>query len=72
MGVGLYPYINFLRDINRNRRAEDGKIGILAVELLYISSRITVSALGRDAMCEELRKVLCYHGFSKFALISHS
>lgn len=72
IGVGLYPYMKFLEELNQGRREEDGKIGILAVEILPISSRITAPLLRKEEMCQQLQVILHYHGFEKFILASHS
>ena len=72
IGVGLYPYIKCLEDVNHGRQKEDGKVGILAVEILPVSSRITWAMLRKEEMCQQLRIILRYHGFDKFVLLSHS
>lgn len=72
IGVGLYPYMEFLKEMNQNRRSEDGQIGILAVEILPISSRLTSSMLPRDEMCEQIRTILDYHQLSEVVLLTHS
>ena len=71
IGIGLWPYMQFLRELNQGR-PDDRKIGILAVEILPISSRITPPLLQKEDMCQQLRDVLRYHGFQKFVLASHS
>jgi len=72
IGVGLYPYMEFLKEMNQGRRKEDGDIGILAVEILSISSRLTSPILPRAAMCEQLRDILDHHQYHKFVMVSHS
>lgn len=72
IGVGLYPYIRFLEELNQGRRDEEGEVGILAVEILPVSSRITKPMLGKKEMCQQLRVILRHHGFDKFVLVSHS
>ncbi|KEF56184.1 uncharacterized protein A1O9_07765 [Exophiala aquamarina CBS 119918] len=72
IGVGLYPYMPLLKEVNMCRQNEDGKIGILAVEILAISSRITATAPRKEDMCNQLRSVLRYHGIERFVLVSHS
>ncbi|KAF2807470.1 uncharacterized protein BDZ99DRAFT_392753 [Mytilinidion resinicola] len=72
IGVGLYPYVRFLNELNQGRGDEDGKIGILAVEILPVSSRITPAILGKEGMCQRLRAILRHHGVEKFVLVSHS
>ncbi|KAI1616922.1 hypothetical protein EDD36DRAFT_484606 [Exophiala viscosa] len=72
IGVGLYPYMEFLKELNQGRRAEDGIIGILAVEMLSISSRITSPLPRKREMCRQLRTILQHHGFERYILVSHS
>jgi hypothetical protein len=72
IGVGLYPYMQLLKEVNMGRRDEDGKIGILAVEILPISSRITAPVLRKEELCHQFRFVLRYHGIENFILVSHS
>ena len=72
IGVGLYPYMEFLKEINQGRQEADGKIGVLAVEILCVSSRLTSAMLGKDEMCRQLRCILDRHGFDQFVLVSHS
>ena len=71
IGVGLWPYMQFLRELNK-ARPDDKKIGVLAVEILPISSRIAPRLLQKEEMCQQLRDVLRYHGLQKFVLVSHS
>lgn len=72
IGVGLWPYMQLLKEVNIGRREEDGKIGILAVEILPISSRITTPVPQKDELCDRLRSILHHHGFDDFVLVSHS
>lgn len=75
IGIGLYPYVNFLRDLNEHvdeGRDKDGQIGILAIEVMPISSRITHAALCKDVFCRELAGILDHHGFARYVLVSHS
>ncbi|OQV08777.1 hypothetical protein CLAIMM_13000 [Cladophialophora immunda] len=72
IGVGLYPYMEFMKELNQGRQAKDGVIGILAVEMLPISSRITSPLPRKQEMCRQLRIILQHHGFERFVLVSHS
>ena len=69
IGVGLYPYTNFLRELNE---ANHSDIGIIALEIMPISSRITHPALEKDVMIDEIRTIVQTHGWEKFVLVSHS
>lgn len=74
IGIGLWPYTKFLAEINRSdpQAAQDGEVGIIAVEIMPISFRITGSILGRDEMCRQINIILERHGFDKVTLASHS
>ena len=74
IGIGLYPYVEFLSQINRpdDERDEDGDIGIIAIEIMAVSFRITGAALEKEPMCQEIFKILRYHGWHECVLASHS
>ncbi|KAL2051123.1 hypothetical protein ABVK25_008552 [Lepraria finkii] len=73
IGIGLYPYINFLTQINHDKKTvEDGEIGIIAIEMMPVSFRLTGPALEKDQMCEEILQILQKHGWDKIVLVSHS
>ncbi|KAF2848635.1 hypothetical protein T440DRAFT_400910 [Plenodomus tracheiphilus IPT5] len=74
IGIGLWPYTKFLAEINKidPEASQDGEIGIIAVEIMPISFRITGSILGRDEMCRQINIILERHGFDKVVLASHS
>ncbi|KAG5802599.1 hypothetical protein H9Q71_012826 [Fusarium xylarioides] len=71
IGVGLYPYVNFLAEVN-TAGSSDGDVGIIAVEILSVSSRITGPAMLKEEMCEEIRRILSSHGWENCVLVSHS
>ena len=73
IGIGLYPYANFLRELNNGGgEGYDGDVGIIALEIMPISSRITRSALEKDVMVREIQTIVRHHGWTKFVLVSHS
>ncbi|KAF1987638.1 hypothetical protein K402DRAFT_392447 [Aulographum hederae CBS 113979] len=83
IGIGLHPYIPLLASINASVKGlagddgqpTDGQIGILAVEILPISSRLTHSALSRQQFVQEMTLILEKHEYLKdagFVLVSHS
>ena len=75
IGIGLYPYVNFLAQLdsalNAGRSSKD-QVGIIAVEIMPVSFRITHTALRRDEMCEEIQALLRHHEFDQPVLVSHS
>src|SRR4051794_10950752 len=58
IGIGLYPYVGFLAGLNAEDGGTDGELGIIAVEIMPVSSRITGQALGKNEMCAEIRNIL--------------
>ncbi|KAL9131537.1 MAG: hypothetical protein Q9217_000551 [Psora testacea] len=74
IGIGLYPYVNFLAQVNEQvGKSEDGReIGIIAIEMMPVSFRITRAALPSQQMCEEIQQILAKHGWEKSILMSHS
>lgn len=74
IGIGLYPYSKFFTEINKHDPLgpSDGEIGIIAVELMPISFRITDRILDSDEICRQVDLILARHGFDKVVLASHS
>ncbi|OJD34176.1 transcription initiation protein spt5 protein [Diplodia corticola] len=75
IGIGLYPYVNMLSEINvpSSTRRTRHDIGIIAIEIMPISFRITTSpALRKREMCAEIARILAFHGWERVVLVSHS
>jgi pimeloyl-ACP methyl ester carboxylesterase len=75
IGIGLYPYVNFLAQLdarlNAGRSSKD-QVGIIAVEIMPVSFRITHTALRRDEMCDEIQAIISHHKLDKPIIVSHS
>ncbi|KAI9712639.1 MAG: hypothetical protein M1812_006819 [Candelaria pacifica] len=71
IGIGLMPYVPFLGALNGASGNEED-VGIIAVELLPVSFRMTHGGLGKAETCREIQQILLRHGFEKFVLVSHS
>ncbi len=77
IGIGLYPYTSFLSELNSNAGIESSdpneQVGIIAIEIMPVSFRITHHALGRREMCAEIDQIISHHfPNQKFVLVSHS
>lgn len=74
IGIGLYPYVNFLAQINQARGEinNNGDIGIIAIEIMPVSFRLTHAALEKNQMCDEIKRILLKHGWQRVVLVSHS
>ncbi|KAL7620547.1 hypothetical protein AAE478_009542 [Parahypoxylon ruwenzoriense] len=71
IGIGLYTYLPFLSRLNADKEA-DGQIGIIAIEILPISFRLTEAPLSRREFLQQVATILDAHGWDKFVLASHS
>ena len=74
IGIGLHPYVSFLASINRAlpQNSADGQIGVLAIELMPISARLTGSLPTQDTLIRDILAILDRHGWSQFVLATHS
>ncbi|KAE8391688.1 hypothetical protein BDV23DRAFT_171463 [Aspergillus alliaceus] len=74
IGVGLYPYTSFLHELTTHTQHEtdDGEIGVIALEIMPVSSRITHPALSKDDMVSEIHSIVEHHRWGRFVLVSHS
>ncbi|KAK0470354.1 uncharacterized protein EV420DRAFT_1499974 [Desarmillaria tabescens] len=69
IGIGLYPYIPFFRELV----ASDPEVGILLIEILPISMRMTsMPVLPRPAMLDEFYAITSSLNITRAALASHS
>ncbi|KAI0845328.1 hypothetical protein F5Y00DRAFT_246640 [Daldinia vernicosa] len=74
IGIGLYPYVPFLTQLNSQSKEQDGKgqIGIIAIEILPVSFRLTEEPLDRAEFLKQVATILVAHGWDRFVLASHS
>lgn len=82
IGVGLIPNIDFLHELDlalnpdrhnkNNDDDDDEQVGVMAVEILQISSRLAHDIPTRSDYLEQLTQVLDTHHFERFVLVSHS
>ncbi|KXL48727.1 hypothetical protein M433DRAFT_398058 [Acidomyces richmondensis BFW] len=75
IGIGLYPSVSFLQALDyglNHDAADDDKVGILSLEQLSISNRLTHAIPKRAESLKQITQILDYHGFHKFVLVGHS
>jgi len=75
IGIGLYPYVKFLGELNAStthHTEKDGDVGIIALEIPSISFRITSAPLTASQFRIEVSRILAHHGWDKVVLVSHS
>jgi pimeloyl-ACP methyl ester carboxylesterase len=66
--IGLWPYISFLKDL----AARNPDVGIVVIEFLPISSRITDPPLGCQDACDAVSRILDSLRLPRFVLVGHS
>ncbi|EIW51855.1 uncharacterized protein TRAVEDRAFT_24907 [Trametes versicolor FP-101664 SS1] len=66
--IGLWPYVPFFTDLV----TADPDVGIIAIENLSISMRISPPPLSREAMLEALTELLDAHGCERVVVAAHS
>ncbi|RDW73298.1 hypothetical protein BP6252_07205 [Coleophoma cylindrospora] len=78
IGIGLYPYTKFVNELNSIAGLEtsdaDEQVGILLIEIMPVSFRLTHPALSREELCAEIDQILNVHfgPDQKVVLVSHS
>lgn len=76
IGIGLLPHIAFLEEMRSALNAGsniDDQVGILAIETLQISSRLTTSIPRSAEFVSQLTTIVDYHfGPGRFVLVAHS
>ncbi|KAL0934708.1 alpha beta hydrolase fold family [Colletotrichum truncatum] len=72
IGIGLWPYTSFLSEISAAKRHGHGQIGVIVLEILPISSRLTKPPLSKEAFLQQFTEILDKHSWDKFVLVSHS
>jgi pimeloyl-ACP methyl ester carboxylesterase len=71
IGVGLWTYVPFLAKLN-NTTCESDQIGVIAVEILPISFRLTKAPLEKLDFLGQMEVILESHGWDKFVVATHS
>lgn len=76
IGIGMFTYVDFLNtlaaELSPLYDQDDGEVGIIALELMSISSRICAPAPDSSHMRHEIHKILNLHGWTDFVLAAHS
>lgn len=72
IGIGLHTYTRFLADVCARRGSGDDGVGMIAVEILPISFRLTSSIPDKTELLSQITTILDHHSWSKFAVVSHS
>ncbi|KAJ8113863.1 hypothetical protein ONZ43_g5050 [Nemania bipapillata] len=71
IGIGLWPYTRYLSNINE-ASTKDDQIGIIALEYLPVSARLTNAPLSQTLFLSQMTLLLETHGWDQFAVLGHS
>ncbi|KAI8955000.1 hypothetical protein F4801DRAFT_587176 [Xylaria longipes] len=71
IGIGLWPYVPYLSNLNQDFD-EDEQIGIIALEYLPVSMRLTDAPLSQTEFLAQITLLLDAHGWDQFAVLGHS
>lgn len=76
IGIGILPHVAFLHELDQalnSKASEDDQVGIVAVEVLQISSRLTTPILRRADFLAQITTIMEQHfGNGRFVLVGHS
>ncbi|KAK3376918.1 hypothetical protein B0T24DRAFT_620085 [Lasiosphaeria ovina] len=74
IGVGLWPYTRFLGEISRGGDDDHEQVGVIALEVLPISTRLTSRPLTQHEFVRDMSRILAQQGpeWASFVLVSHS
>ncbi|KAH7018511.1 uncharacterized protein B0I36DRAFT_40106 [Microdochium trichocladiopsis] len=71
IGIGLWPYVPFFSRLARCQ-PRDAQIGVIAIEMLPISFRLTNDPLQKLEYLQNVTAILDARGWSRFTLVTHS
>ncbi|KAF5690981.1 alpha beta hydrolase fold family [Fusarium circinatum] len=71
IGIGLWTYVRFLAGLHKTGDG-NGSVGVIALEILPISFRLTPAILDKAEFLAHMTSILERHCWHKFALVSHS
>jgi pimeloyl-ACP methyl ester carboxylesterase len=73
IGVGLWTYVDFLANIHAAKDIGGGQgIGVIAVEILPVSFRLTSPPLNKAEFLRQMAKILEHHQWNRFTVAAHS
>jgi pimeloyl-ACP methyl ester carboxylesterase len=74
IGIGLHTYLGLFQEFSRLAKLDDAddQVGMIALEIMPISFRLTHTALHKDQMCAEILMIMKKHQWTKIVLVAHS
>ncbi|KAH9892200.1 hypothetical protein F4778DRAFT_329883 [Xylariomycetidae sp. FL2044] len=72
IGIGLSTYVPYLARLGHSVAGHHRQVGVIAIEILPVSFRLTGAPAKRLEFLDQITTVLDAHGWRDFALASHS
>ncbi|VUC36997.1 unnamed protein product [Clonostachys rosea] len=72
-GLGISKYSRFLKDFDRYHGYSNGGVGIIALEIMPLTTRINEDdMLPMDKLIQEIRSILKHHDWTEVTILAHS
>jgi pimeloyl-ACP methyl ester carboxylesterase len=72
IGLGLFPYNNFMKHLASLKDDAGDEIGIIALDLLAISARVNKPIPLNHDLCRQILAIIDTHNWNKFVLVGNS
>lgn len=75
VGIGLQAYVEFLSELDtalNGSSSADDKVGIMAIEFMAISSRLTHAVPRRAEFLKQMHQIFDKYSFEQVVLVNHS
>ncbi|KAK7416802.1 hypothetical protein QQX98_004995 [Neonectria punicea] len=73
IGIGLWTYVGFLAKLTGiNNKKGQGNVGIIAIELLPVSFRLTSPIPNKMDFLDQMATIINHHSWDNFSIVSHS
>ncbi|KAF7553942.1 hypothetical protein G7Z17_g3269 [Cylindrodendrum hubeiense] len=72
IGIGLWTYIGFLARVAGTKKNGQGSIGIIAIEVLPVSFRLTSPIPSKTDFLDQMTTIIDHHCWENFSVTSHS
>ncbi|KAM5350599.1 hypothetical protein ACJ41O_007104 [Fusarium nematophilum] len=72
IGIGLWTYVRFLARLHKTKGDDHGTVGVIAIEILPISFRLTPPIPDKAEFLTQMTAILDHHCWQDFSLVSHS
>lgn len=72
IGLGMLIYIKFLVQLHAAKKDGQGGVGIIAIELMPVTFRLTSQPYRKRDLLQQVSGILQHHKWDEFSIVSHS